>query len=326
MFNIKWKLEKEANDDGGQAGGGVQGSDAGNGQGGDKGSDKGAVPALKQGEDKTVEQKSAWPENWRELYAGNDDKKLQRLSRYASPQAAFDAMIAAQNKISSGELKPNTPFPEKGTDEEKAAWRAEHGIPASPDKYDLKFDDIAIDDEDKPIIDELLKAAHNAHYTPEQAKTAIKWYYDQKDAEAEQRQTLDKQIAQETQDALRAEWGPEYRRNINLINGLLDTGPAGVKDKLLGGRLADGTPIGSDPDVIKFLIDIALQINPVTTLVPNAGGNISGAIDDEIRKLEGMMGDRSSEYWKGPYAEKNQARLRELYSARERLNPKKSAA
>jgi len=51
------------------------------------------------------EVKDNWGDDWRQNYAGEDDKMVKRLERYSSPKAALDALVAAQNKISSGELK-----------------------------------------------------------------------------------------------------------------------------------------------------------------------------------------------------------------------------
>lgn len=255
-----------------------------------------------------------WPDNWRQEFAGNDDKLVKRFERYNSPRDIANALIAAQNKISSGEFK--AALPKDATEEQIKAWRAENGIPESPDKYDLTG--LEIDEEDKEAVGELLKSAHQLNQTPEQVKAALQWHYDLKDKEAEVRENKDRELAQKTTDALHADWGNDYRPNMNLIHGLLDTVP-GIKDKFLGGRMADGTPIGSDPEMLGFLALVARQINPVTTVVPGAGANIAGAIDDEIAKLEGLMGNRSSEYWKGPMADKNQARLRDLYSARTRM-------
>ena len=269
-----------------------------------------------------------WPDDWRERYAKGpdgkvDEKKLQRLSRFATPDAAFDAYVAAQNKISEAGLK--SPFPDKGTPDEQMAWRRDNGIPEAPDKYDLTFEDgLVVGEEDKPVIDDFLKAAHENHLNMNQAKSAVKWYYQLQEKQAEERTNKDREIAQQVQDNLHAEWGNEYRPNINRIHALLDTAPPGVKDKILNSRFSDGTPIASDPDTLKFFIDLAYQLNPATTLVPGAGANVASAIDDEMAKYEKMMGDRTSEYWKGPRAEKIQARYRELTAGKERLTRKAS--
>lgn len=266
-----------------------------------------------------------WPDNWRDTYSAGDAKKMERLTRYASPGAAFDALIAAQNKISEAGLKE--PFPGSGTPEQQKAWREANGIPESPDKYELKFDNgFVIGEEDKPQVGEFLKLAHQHNIAPDTAKALVQWNFEAQKKELEQLHEAERTMAAATQENLRAEWGQEYRPTMNRIHGLLDTAPPEVKDGILGGRLADGTPIFSSPEALKFLANLALEINPATTLVPNAGGNVGQAIGDEITKLEQMMSNRSSEYWKGPMSEKHQARYRQLVEARDKMDKKGKAA
>jgi hypothetical protein len=263
---------------------------------------------------------SPWGDDWREKYAGEDADKLARVSRYASPTAAFDGLIALQNKVRSGEFKSTAPYPTDGKPEEQAQWRAENGIPEAPDKYDLTFDNgLVIGEDDKPIIDDFLSFAHDKNLSPDAVKAAVEWKFQHEEKMAEARAEQDAEVQQSTEDALRAEWGNEYRANINRITGLLDTAPEGVKDQILGARFQDGTPLASDPGTLKWLIDMALQINPATTLVPGAGDNVLGAVEDEIKTLEGMMGNRSSEYWKGPKAADMQKRYRDLVAGREKM-------
>lgn len=259
--------------------------------------------------------KSTWPDTWRVDMSGGDEKEIKQLERYATPADIWRKARALEQRLSSGELK--SALPKDATEDQVKQWRVENGIPESPDKYDIKFDE-DMDDSEKARYSEVLKFAHESNLTSSQAQRIIDGIREIGDKRAEERQAKDQQIAQATQDALRAEFGADYRQNINMIHGLLETAPSGVKARLLGGRMADGTPIGSDPSVLKFLATLARQINPITTLVPGAGANIAGAIDDEMAKLEKMMGDRASEYWKGPSAEKNQARYRELASAKAR--------
>lgn len=263
-----------------------------------------------------------YPDTWRENYAGEDSTKLEALSRYASPSAAFDGLIATKSMIRSGEYKKVSEFPNEGTDEEKASWREGNGIPASADKYDLTFDDgLVIGEDDKPIIDDFLSFAHEGNMSPKDAKAAIEWHYHNEEKLVEAMAENDAKIQGETEDALRADWGTEYRANINRINSLLDTAPEGVKDKIWGARFDDGSPLSSDQGALKWLIDMATQINPVTTLVPGAGDNIAGAIQDEITTIEVEMAKPKSvsEYWKGPKSEGMQKRYRELLEGKERM-------
>lgn len=248
-----------------------------------------------------------------------DEKLLTRVKRYATPADALNAHIALQNKIAAGEMRST--LPPNATEEQVKAWRTENGIPESPEKYELKLKDgLVIGEEDKPIIDAFLKSAHGANMTAQQASQAVDWYYEEVERQTAARAEQDKQLAAKAQDALRAAWGNEYRTNENMVLGLLDGAPAGVKDQIMHGRLADGTPIMSHPETMMWLRQLAGEINPVTAIIPNAGGNIAGAIEDEIKQIETWMkAPRNSpdgkKYWDDV---KTQERYRALLDAKER--------
>lgn len=257
-----------------------------------------------------------WPKDWRQKIS-DDAKLLKRLERYASPKDIANALISTQQKISSGELKVTSPYPTKGTTEEQTQWRKDNGIPESADKYDLKFDKgLVIGDEDKPVVDSFLAHMHAANTPPAQAKAALEWYFGTLDERANARSEADADLKKTSEDELRAEWGGEYRRNVNLIKGLIEMAPTEARGLIAGARLADGSPLGNHPQVLRWLAGLARTVNPVTTVVPGAGGDVASAIDDEITAIEkGMRTDRKS-YNKD---EKLQARYRELLDARSRI-------
>lgn len=275
----------------------------------------GADPAVDQPDNaQDTEPKGDWPENWRDLYANGDEKVLKQLGRYASPKAALDALFAAQQKIRSGELK-NALKPD-ASPEEIAAWRADNGIPESPDKYELNLPGgLIVGETDKPVVDNFLKQAHEANMHPDQVNKVLGWYMDQQEQAQAQIAERDEQVRRECEDTLRQEFGAEYRRNLAVANELLSGAPEGVKDALLSARAADGTPLGNDPNLIRWLVGLSREINPIGTVVPGSGGNAVQAVQSELDSLKQMMGDHNSEYWKGPKAEKNQARYRELLTA-----------
>lgn len=266
-----------------------------------------------------------WPDDWREQLVGADEKLVKRMQRYASPRDVANALIATQNRISSGELrsalKPNA------SEDEVKAWRAENGIPEAPDKYDLKMPNgIVFGEEDKPFIDNYLKHAHAHNTHPDQVKANLEWYYKDREAQISAMAAKDAQQRDAARDELIAEWGVnDFKRNSNQIMSLLDTAPQGVKDFIMTARGPDDQALFNNPNVLRFFDSLARQINPVATVVPGATGNIGAAIGDEIQKLEKMMGNKSSEYWKGANAEKNQARYRELVGARGRMNGQQAA-
>ena len=251
-----------------------------------------------------------WPEKWRETVSKDDAKKLSRLQRYASPEAAIDALIAAQNRIAAGELKPV--LGKNASPEQIAEYRAAMGIPDDPTKYDLGKD-VKIDDAEKPFLEKIFSAAHASNQTPEQVAATVKAYRQVAQEVAEAQAIKDAESREQGADALRAEWGPEFRRNINLITGLLDgAGPQALKEKILEARLPDGTKFGNSPEVMKLLVGLALVQNPTGVVVPGGSGDPAPGIREELKKIaDARMGNRAA-YNKDT---KMQERERELIGA-----------
>lgn len=271
-----------------------------------------------EGTDEPVTAPADWPEDWRQKLVGDDEKALKRLERYKSPADVSKALFAAQQKISSGELK--SAKPENASPEEIAKWRKDNGIPDSPDKYDLALPDgLVIGENDKPIVDEVLKAAHEADASPAVVQSMVSTFYKMQDMQAAQQAEQDAAFKAETEDALRSEWGNEYRRNLNQVEGFLGGLPNGLGARLAMARLSDGRPLGADPDAVAWLAQQAREANPLASVMGNDPGDKGQALSDEIASLETMMGDRKSEYWKGPKAESLQARYRELVTVREKV-------
>lgn len=267
---------------------------------------KGDKPAAKDAADTPAN----WPANWREMVSKEDAKVLTRLQRYASPEAALEALIAAQNRISAGELKPV--LAKNATPEQIKEWREANGVPESADKYDLGDAGKAVP---KELLDVVLAEAHATNQTPEQIKGTLKaWGKIQQDIAA-LRAENDHTAKVNGEEELRAEWGADFRRHINLIHGVLDAhAPAGFKDQLMQARLADGTLLSSSTPFLRFMAQMALIDNPAGIVVPSGSGNPAQSVESEIAKIEEKIGTK--EYTRD---EKMQARYRELLTMRDQL-------
>lgn len=260
------------------------------------------------------------PPTWRQIVAGDNPEHLKTLERFQSPKALYESYAALRGKMSSGELRQISPFPEKGTPEQQAAWRAENGIPLEPkgDKgYKLALPDgVVLGDDDKEVVDHFADAAHAAHMRPEHFNATVAWYLQERAARMEKRTEQDTEFRMSSEDKLRAEWQGDYRANVARISAMLDQAPQGVKDLVAGARAHDGTIIGDHPEVLRWLADVARQLNPAGVIIPAAGGNQASSIEDEIKQIEEVMEKDRAKYNKD---EKMQARLRELYTARDTL-------
>lgn len=273
-----------------------------------------AAPAAGGTADPAEPPKGAWPDDWRERVSKTDQKALARLQRYASPEAALEALSALQLKISSGELRA---VPKKdATPEELAAYRAAAGIPEKPEGYELTLrDGFAVPKEDRPVVDGFLATAHGANLNSAQASAVVDWYYAEQERVSEAIAQRDKADAVKARDELSAEWGADYRANVNSIYSLLDLAPAGVKEKLIGHRLEDGKGLASDPNVLRWFAALAREVNPAGTVAPGAGATQLNTIEDEITQIETLMRTDRKAYNRDA---NKQQRLRDLYAARDK--------
>lgn len=259
-----------------------------------------------------------WGDDWRKQYAGEDSKKLKQLERYQSPKAVIDALFAAQSKISSGEFK--TALKENATPEEIAAWRKDNGVPEKPDQYAVDLGGGRVFGEaDVPILASFLDAAHKANLPQSMVTPMLSWYHQHQEVMNDLQDKADSEFKAVSEDKLRVEWGADFRRNTQLALSLFESAPESLKENLMFARLADGTPLTTNPEALNWLVTMARELNPVSTLLPSGSGSVESA-QSRIAELTKMSGDPESAYWKGPEKEKLQAEMRSLITAVEKVN------
>lgn len=242
-----------------------------------------------------------WPENWRDLVAGKDEKMQKYLERFNSPADIAKSGLELREKISKGEYKRATQAP---SDDEVALkeWRAENGVPETPDKYTTP-EGVLFGEEDTPIVNEFLKDMHSNNVPDAFVKPALKWYADLQRKQAEHTAQLDKQLEIATEEELRQEWGVEYRANKHEVENFVKSRfPEDVANALM-----------ASADTVKALAQISREINPAVTLFPSAN-NPSQSLEDEIKSIESKM--HTDAYKKDA---KMQGRYMQLLEARSRL-------
>lgn len=261
---------------------------------------------------------AAWPENWRNLYAGDDSKKLARLERFTDPVKAFDALIEAQNKIRSGDL--TKPLPANATEQERAEWRQANGIPEKPEGYFEKLPDgLVIGKDDQPLFTEFAKVMHDQNVPPAAVQQVVKWYYDLQDKQMAAVDQADKQHSREAVDKLREQWGNDYRANMGQVSSMLDGLGGDLKNQFMDATLPDGRRLFNSPEFVMWMAGVAREINPAGVLIPASGGDQIKSIEAELNTLKTEMANRNSAYWKGPESAKKQERYRQLLDAQQRL-------
>jgi hypothetical protein len=278
-----------------------------------------------------TEAKPAWGDDWRQKmaeHASAGDKKayereLKRLERFSDPTSVYGMYRELEAKFSQGGLV-KIPGKDASEDDIKAFNKA-IGVPEDPKAYveNLSLPNgVTLGDRDKTLAGDFAAALHKAGAPQSVMNEAMGWYLRNEEARAAEIDRQDDENKQAGTRELKEEWGASYNRNINAISSLFAYAPGGADmenegalfNRLLGGRMADGRIIGDDPGMVKFLVSLAKEVNPVATVVESADGSGKG-IDEEIADIEKLMRSDRRAYDKDL---KKQARYLELLDARQK--------
>ena len=283
-----------------------------------------------EADDEPAAKATGWPDDWREqvanhIAAGDKkvyDKELKRLQRIADPAGVYGMYRELDNRLNGGGLLK---VPGKDAKpEEIAAFHKALGVPEKPEDLVAAVqleNGAVIGEADKPLVSGFAAEMLKAGSTPAHMSAALNWYYRHQEEQAAALDEADDDFRRSSEQALRDEWGPAFKRRTNALASIFAAAPGGTDVKnegslfarLLGGRTADGKIIGNDPDILRWLDGLRTEINPAATLVED--GNQSGvSIDDEILKIQKIMREDRPLYNKS-YAN----RYQELLAARDKI-------
>ena len=250
--------------------------------------------------------------DWRRGVAGDDDKYYADLQRFSTPADYGNSFREAQQTIRSGQLK--TALGNDATEEDVAAYREANGIPPKFEGYMENLPEgLVLGEQDKDIFSGFAESLHSVNAPPEIAHKALEWYNGFAEQQQDNRAEMDTDQSAEATKELRDAWGADYRANINLVGGLLEsTFGVEAKEQLMEGRFGDERAFMNDPNVMKGFAEIARKLNPVHQLTP-PGGDPLQTMNDEIAEIEKFMAEHRTDYNKDNV---KQARLRQLYQIR----------
>lgn len=257
------------------------------------------------------------PDNWRENIAKGDEKFLGELKRFSSFDKYVESSWNLRRRLSAGEFK--RPLSDSPSEDELKTYRAENGIPDKPEGYTLP-DGLQIGEEDKPIIDEFKKFSHAKNRSADEVKDIVDWYYKAQTQAREQMLEADEAYRTQSDDALHATWGGEYRQNLTAMRSFVKTtSNDAFYNKLMSARLGDGTILGNNVEALTWLTQLAVERNPAATVVPGGAGATIDSVNGRIAEINKMMsndppGARDA-YFKD---DKLQAEYRNLIDARDK--------
>lgn len=268
------------------------------------------------------------PDNWREYIANGDEQALKQLSRFTDPKSLWKKIENQEKLIRSRKTIPDHPGSD-ASPEDVAKWRKEMGLPEKPQGYFEKLElanGKVLGDADKPIAESFAAALHEANAPQEAVNAAVNWYFDMQEDQEANRIEADDSFRREARDALRDEWGGDFKRNINAVSSLFGNAPGGVNAqdpesliaRVFTARTQDGRILGDDPDFVKLLSGLALDLNPAAATTPRGKADLK-TIETELADLRALVAKDDSEYWRGPKSKQLQARFAELLQAEQYL-------
>lgn len=242
---------------------------------------------------------SSWPENWRLDMSGGDEKLAKQLERYQNPGEVSKALLAAQQRIRSGEYRRVTPPPDTKDEAALAAWREEQGLPKTAAEYTFDvvegFDFAKADPQTKAALGEFQQTFHSANLSKQQADAVVKGITAVSQKQMEEQAKADAEYGDRAEDTLRADWGADYRTNIQANWNFLTQklGSAEEATAFVEARMPNGRKLGDNPAISKLINEMARMEG--SDIIYNGGGDAKG-VDARIAEIEKMISNQSADY------------------------------
>lgn len=269
---------------------------------------------------------SYWSDNWREGVVSNlgadleeeEKAKLSKqLERFGSPSDIYRAFRDTKGKL-DGKLENLVPkLPENPSEEDIKAYREAMNVPMDPGKYaDYVDEGVIIGEQDKPMVEDFQKAALDMNLTGDQFKGVMNWWHGLNEKVQSELADQNEKWTNETIDALRDEYGGAYKQQFQLAKGFLQGAPESVREMIENGYHADGRPLMSHPDTVRWFASVMKEVNPAITLVdPNSTMGSMESIQTRKAAIEKTMHTKD-------YTPQLQKEYLELLEAEERLSKK----
>lgn len=236
----------------------------------------------------------SWPEGAREAIANGDDKLLKELNQFTDLGGVVKSYKTLRQQRDSGEYRKA--LPDNPNDDELAAYRKSNGLPDSVDDY--KLDTSKLAEEQIDFSNSLAKLGYDLNQSPKVTQAFLDHLVDTRQQALDAIAENDSADSTKHEDTVRELFGSDYRVNMNMSSALLDGEAEGFKDAFLNARLPDGTLFSNSPEVTKFMVDMARQINPVAAIMP-AGASDMKSVDQERAELKKLQTTNPKKYYSG---------------------------
>jgi hypothetical protein len=260
-----------------------------------------------------------WPDDWRDKLAGGDEKLKNLLNRYTAPDAfakAFKELRAAHDSRKPAKEEAGG-LPENPTDEQLAAWRKAKGVPEKPEDYEFEVPEgKELSDGEYDILMDFAKSMHEKNMPAETVKGISSWFLEYQDVVAQRNADAAYEARMATEEKLRAEWGGDYKPNINLMSNVLQEHLGTQASEFLSKPFMDGTRLGDNETFIKLMADVARKVGGSTAELHTTDVHTTGqSLETRKAELMKMMNDPDPIVRKKYWAPETQAELQRVQSA-----------
>ena len=249
-----------------------------------------------------VQGTATWPDDWRLQMAGGDAKLAKQLERYQNPADVGKGLLAAQQRIRSGEYKRTAP-PEGADDAAMKAWREEQGIPVTAADYTFQvegkpLDMSTLDESAKAGVEKLQQTFHKLNLNQDQAAELSNVLISFGQQQAEQTAAMDADHFDASDDHLRSTWGADYKVNLKANWHYMEqTFGKDVVNSLLEARLPNGMKLANAPWFNEGLNRAARSMGGDRMV---EGSSEAKGVDSRIAEIEAIMKENMGKYLSTP--------------------------
>jgi hypothetical protein len=280
-----------------------------------------ASPPADAGAEQSAASEFSWPDDWRDQMAGGDDKIKALLTRYTSPAAAAkafrDLRVTYDTRDTKKDAAQDVELPENPTPEQLAEYRKAKGVPESPDLYEFEAPEgKELSEADMVIMNDFAQAMHERNMPASVVRDISGWFLEYEETVAQSRAEAAYNARIQTEEKLRAEWGGDYRANVNLMSNVLQEHLGSAAGDFLSTPLADGTRIGDSENFIRLMADLARKVGGSTAELYTSDVETTGkGLEARKAELMKMMNDHDPQVRKKYWGADVQSELQRIQSA-----------
>ena len=223
--------------------------------------------------------------SWRDSLSDDikDDVNLQNINDVNSLAKGF---VHAQRMVGADKIA----LPGKyATDDDWQQVYTKLGRPESPDNYELNY--TLPEGDDGANLNQFKEVSHKLGLLPNQAQGILEFYNEMNQAVVQQGEVKLKDNRENVVQGLQKEFGKAADSKLQLAERVAKQF---ASQEIFETKLADGTPLGNHPDIIRAFIKIGEAISE---------DKLSGAPQEnvmtpnEAQNEIGKLMEKSSPYW-----------------------------